>query len=221
MSFLLCHLDLIYPPISNQEGDWFSKDEEVKEYLKKSKLYMLVKREELKFSDIEIDICSGEFKLRIYASSFATPTLKINFNDILPALFEMGSPMRIEQSDKIIRIIKEDDNSLLYWATPDKMLFDFIKGSDFVKSDEEWDYTQFQSFELLYVGISKEKNSFTRLFQNAHHGRLNILSNEDTNIPTARITDELMILLFEVTWMNLNTANNLSEIDGLFTYTDD
>lgn len=31
MSTLLCALDLIYPPISNQEGSWFWEDKEVRE----------------------------------------------------------------------------------------------------------------------------------------------------------------------------------------------
>lgn len=224
MSILSCHLNLIYPPISNQEGVWLSKDIEICKYLKKSKLYMLVKREELKFSDIKINISLGSLTFRIYTSSFSSPILKINFNDLYPTLLEMKSSMLIEQGEKIIRIKKEDDDSLLFWATPDKMLFDFIQGRNFIKSEKEWDYNKFQSFELLYVGISKKNDSFKRLFKDAHKGRLDILSNEGTNISTARMTDELMILLFEVTWMNINSISeyvNDSQIDALFTYTTD
>lgn len=220
MSVLMCHLDLLYPPISNQEGDWLSGDEEVSAFLKRSKLYMIVQREELKFSDLQMDTEEGVFKIEIYSSTLCSPTLKIHFNDILPALQDMDS-MRIEQGDKIIRIYNEDDETLLYWATPDKMLFDFVKGSKFVYVDEEWDVMPFQTFQLLYVGISKENDSFTRLFKRAHEKRLKILSNENTVKSESRLTDEVMMLLFEVTWANFNKVIDPEDIESFYTYTDD
>lgn len=75
MSVLNCSLNLVYPPISNQEGVWFWEDKEVREYVKSSKLYMLVHRKELKFLDVDLkEIPRGIFRFRIsmgeYQSSY-------------------------------------------------------------------------------------------------------------------------------------------------------
>ena len=78
MSFLSCTLDLVYPPISNQEGEWFWKDEEVREYVKGSKLYMLVHREELKFQDIIFEeLIKGVFRFKIKMGEFVLQKNKI------------------------------------------------------------------------------------------------------------------------------------------------
>ena len=219
MSVLNCTLDLIYPPISNQEGIWFWEDEEVREYTKNSKLYMLVHRKELKFVDIDHElIMSGKFKFKISMGEFVSSIFSFQFTDDIITLISSGSIL-VETGDKILRIIRESDKEVLYWATPDKVLYDVITKRVLVESVNWKDIEILQNFKLLYVGISKKNNSFKRLFENAHHGRLNILSNEYTKESTARMTDELMILLFEVKWFNINMMGQ--ESDDLFTYTDD
>lgn len=44
---LINKLQLVYPPISNQEGVWLWEVEAVRESVKASKLYMIGHREEL------------------------------------------------------------------------------------------------------------------------------------------------------------------------------
>lgn len=39
MKELKINLELVYPPISNQEGEWLWEDKEVRECVKRSKLY--------------------------------------------------------------------------------------------------------------------------------------------------------------------------------------
>lgn len=222
MSTLLCTLDLAYPPISNQEGVWFWEDSEVREYLKKSKLYMLVHRKELKFVEIvEREIPLGIFKFKISMGDFTTSYITYKFTDNMAMLVEAHGSILFESGDKLFRIKRESDDEVLYWATPDKIIFDIItRNIPFVVEDDE-DIKKLQIFDLLYVGISKENDSFSRLFEKAHHGRLNILSNEYTKEKEARMTDELMILMFEVKWFNINTMNSMRDINELFTYTDD
>ena len=48
-------LDLVYPPISNQEAVWLEHDPDVREELRASDLYMIAARAEAKFTDIELD----------------------------------------------------------------------------------------------------------------------------------------------------------------------
>lgn len=222
MSILNCSLDLIYPPISNQEGIWFWEDEEVREYVKPSKLYMLVHRKELKFVDVDtIKIRMGYFRFRISMGEYKSSYFSYQFTDRIEKLVEECGPLDIEEGDKLFRIKKSESGEILYWATPDKILYDSITKNIELESENPKDVEVLQKFDLLYVGISKNNDSFSRLFENAHHGRLNILSNEYTKDKSSRMTDELMILLFEVKWFNINIMNSIEDLHDLFTYTDD
>lgn len=222
MSILNCSLDLVYPPISNQEGVWFWEDEEVREYVKSSKLYMLVHRKELRFVDVDVsNIPLGYFRFKILMGEYKSSYFSYQFTDNIPKLIEECGAMEFEQGEKLFRIKRVEDGEILYWATPDKILFDSITRNIVLESENPEDVEILQKFDLLYVGISKKNDSFSRLFEKAHHGRLKILSNEFTKDKSSRMTDELMILLFEVKWFNINTMNNIEDFDDLFTYTDD
>lgn len=222
MSVLNCSLNLVYPPISNQEGVWFWEDKEVREYVKSSKLYMLVHRKELKFLDVDSkEIPRGIFRFRISMGEYQSSYFSYQFTDNLDMLIEECGALDIEEGEKLFRIKKAETGDVLYWATPDKILYDSITQNIVLESEHSVDIELFQKFDLLYVGISKNNDSFSRLFEKAHHGRLNILSNENTKDKSSRMTDELMILLFEVTWFNINVLNSIDAIDDLFSYTDD
>lgn len=222
MSLLNCTLNLIYPPISNQEGVWFWENEDVREYTKNSKIYMLVHRKELKFLDIDVSlILEGKFQFKIVMGDFVSSIFSFQFTNDMDML--VGSdPILIESGEKIFRIRREANDEVLYWATPDKILYDIITKNISMELYKEEDIEVLQDFELLYAGISKKNNSFSRLFEEAHHGRLNILSNEHTKESKARMTDELMILLFEIKWFNINVMGlGAQGLDNLFDYTDD
>ena len=49
----VARLDLVYPPISNQEAVWLERDPEVQEELRASNFYMIAARPEAKFTDIQ------------------------------------------------------------------------------------------------------------------------------------------------------------------------
>src|ERR1700732_1501424 len=61
-------LDLVYPPISNQEAVWLERIPEVQEELRASDFYMIAARREAKFTDIEIDeeTHTARFNVRIW-----------------------------------------------------------------------------------------------------------------------------------------------------------
>jgi hypothetical protein len=48
-------LELVYPPMSNQEADWFKDDPEFEPLLRESDFYVIGGRPEAKFSDFEKD----------------------------------------------------------------------------------------------------------------------------------------------------------------------
>lgn len=48
-----------------------------------------------------------------------------------------------------------------------------------------------------YVGIATKGDSFQRLIERAHEKRLSILTNESQIKPTARLSDEIILFLFD------------------------
>ena len=54
------------------------------------------------------------------------------------------------------------------------------------------------AYDLLYVGIAKEQDSYQRLIKNAHHARLRVLSEEEARKPGAHPSDEVILFLFDI-----------------------
>lgn len=212
MKSLLCNLKLVYPPFSNQEGEWLWDDKEVREYVKDSKLYMIVHRKELKFCDYDgKEIAkTGIFKFKLKLGSTKTPFI---YFDIFKHYLNSSYIIDFELGDKFLRITDVENSNILYWATPDKIIYDFLNKFINLNFEKTYDLRKFQKYELYYVGISKEGDSFSRLFEKAHHGRLRILSNENSKNRYARLTDELMILLFKIEWFNVNIIDNINELN--------
>lgn len=225
MRALNINLSLIYPPISNQEGEWLWKDKEVREYVKRSKLYMIGHRKELKFKDVNfIQIDFGVIKFKMELDDIISPTISLSAKSIMDYLCTTGNSILFEAGDKLIRIKDEETDTVLLWMTPDKFLYDYSKGMDdefLVTLETHFDIRVFSKFELYYVGISKSNDSFSRLFETAHHGRLKILSNETQKERTARLTDELMIFLFDLSYFTINTIEKIEDVEYLNYYTDD
>jgi hypothetical protein len=201
-------LELVYPPISNQEADWLWEDLDVRSEVARSKLYMIGQRQEVLYdafnlepatASIKFDLVSGDQRLR-------DVILPLELNGI-------SEDVEIEIGNKLIRIWRAGDrtsqDALLAWFTVDKLLFDYWRGSLRVKGLEG--FRQFTSFKLYYVGISKEGDSFSRLFANGHKNRAKILSNETQLAPNARLTDELYIFLFDIDPLIFTTLTDDSE----------
>ncbi|MFL0198116.1 hypothetical protein ACJDU8_21490 [Clostridium sp. WILCCON 0269] len=214
MKTLNCELDLAYPPISNQEGVWFWEDEEVREYVKSSKIYMIVHRKQLKFKDV----CwkpkeFGVIKFKIIMGDIVSPEINLSIKFAMDYKKQTGNSVYIEMGDKLIRITGGDKKHVIYWATPDIFLDQYFKDKFLFKVEDDFDFKVFNSFELYYVAISKENDSFSRLFGNVHHGRLKILSNETQKEKEARLTDELMILMFNIRYFNINTVDHIGNLN--------
>jgi hypothetical protein len=60
-------LDLVYPPISNQEAVWLESDPDVQNELRASNLYIIAARPEAKFTDIRIneEEHTAQFNVRV------------------------------------------------------------------------------------------------------------------------------------------------------------
>ncbi|MNK41019.1 hypothetical protein D3C87_596770 [compost metagenome] len=200
----LHQLELVYPPISNQEAEWIKDDPAVQEQISKSNLYFIGQKPETFFlfpPDEEIDHnISQEGKLAFQIlcgirTSFCT--LDIN------AMYDFyGVPndvnLEFEMGEKNIRIWRLDGDrpEIFDWFTTEKLIFDRSRGKPFILGFD--DFADFFTYNLHYVGISKSQTSFERLIVQPHDKRLRILSNEHPLNQGSRVTDEMILFFFRI-----------------------
>lgn len=222
MRYLLNHLQLVFPPISNQEGDWLWKDEEVRETVKSSKIYMIGHREELIFEDFNfIPAAGGILVFRIKMGEVISPLITYNIRSELDNLIKDDDEIDLEIGPKLMRFTLNGPENVIKWFTPDTFLFLYWRKQIKVNAYGDFDFRKFTNFELYYVGISKRGDSFSRLFEQAHHGRLKILTNAQTKNYGSRLTDELTIFMFDIDKININIFDTEDDLKQDMNYVTD
>lgn len=184
-------LELVYCPLSNQEADWLWNDGAIRPLVAESKLYMIGQRKQLFFSNIDFDPKTGIFHFDLECGDSAARGLEYDPSNDLQGI---SSPVKFEAGEKIYRIRDAATGEIIRWFTPDRLLWEHWKEIICVRNLA--DVRIFTTFDLHYVGISTENDSFSRLFKNGHEKRAKILSNERQKELDQRLTDELFIFLF-------------------------
>jgi len=209
------HLELVYPPISNQEAEWVKNDPSVQSQVANSNLYFIGQKPEAfyEFDNDVLDKIIAESKIYFtYTSGGKSDRGFINLEALL-ILRELPvtSTLDIELGEKMIRIWLEDQsqNNLLDWLTTDKILYDKSKGFNHINGLDK--YRDFFKYYLHYVGISKRENSLKRLVIKPHDKRLRILSNEHPLNTSSRVTDEIVLFFFRI--KSLEIMQYLNEDD--------
>jgi hypothetical protein len=204
-------LDLIYPPVTNQEAEWLRDNKEVKEQLKYSNLYFVAQKPETffqldeKLSEILEQKKIIKFK---YISGNSLDEVSIDVIKLLEyheiSLDDLDK-IEFELGEKLIRLwlINGDSKDILDWFTTEKLLFDRWREKEFILGFEH--YRRFSSYILHYIGISKKDDSFKRLVIKPHDKRLRIVSNEHPLSKGARVTDEIILMFFRIDTLRINT----------------
>lgn len=210
---------LVFCPFSNREGQWFWDDGELKPTLSASRLYMICQRRELFFENLRPELLDLTLQFDLvcgdqFARNVRVPLLQFSSKD--------EATVTVEGGPKIIRIFEqrsgESEKALRYWFTPDKLLFHFWRNEIEVQNLPE--FRQFLDFHLHYVGISKDHDSFQRLYETAHKGRSKIMTLESSLRSGANLSDELTMLLFDVEVNEIQTHSGTDDdIDDLFAST--
>ena len=215
MKIQLHQLKLVYPPITNQEAEWLRTSDEagVRERLERSNLYMIAQRAEATFADVHFD--REEFSIRANYTVLGLPPSPFRVDLHEAALrTASGDTANIEAGEKLIRssIVGEAEEirEVLDWFTAEKILYDRWRGHPAVHGLD--DYRSFATYDMLYVGISQEEDSFTRLVDHAHEKRVRILSNERAKAPNARLSDELIFFFFDVEPLRVHVVEDPSSL---------
>lgn len=201
------HLKLVYAPFSNQEGEWFWQDSEMRELLSESKLYMIGQRREVFFRNFRGVEAEGSNSI---AFDLECGDEMINDVELPVSQFSESELLEFEAGPKCIKVFAVDKSQnpaarmLVHWFTPDRLFY--YHWRELIVARNLEGFRKFTRFSLYYVGISKKHDSFSRLFETAHEKRSRILGNERQIRPEARLTDELTLFLFAVTDLQVHTA---------------
>lgn len=103
---------------------------------------------------------------------------------------------------------------LLEWFTTESLLWHAARGRTGIYGLE--DSRALSTFDLLYVGIATEQDSFERLINKGHQKRMEILSSEYPLSPGARVSDEVTLFLFTADPLVITTIDNANDIDDDF-----
>jgi len=191
-------LRLVYPPISNQEAEWLKDDKDVETMLRRSNLYMIAQRREARFlwdQAAMMNPIDGRipFGFEIPGMAVGSGSLSIE-RDVA-----RSDRIDYEFGDKFVRASKASDSEelgeILWWYSTESLLFSKWRGDKRIKGlDNVRDFTTYQ---LFYVGISTDQDSYQRLLATGHHKRVAVLSNETQLVPDSRLTDEVILFFFE------------------------
>lgn len=206
-SSLITFLRLAFPPFSNQEGEWM-RTHPVREELGHSKLYMIVQRKAVKFINFDRPFIDGVITFDLKSGEDLIEGVTLDCAQFADEGEEIEVDIHIQRE---VLAVRDANGVVLYAGTPMKIMHDYWRGD--VAFGGLSRFRQFTEFELLYVGISKKEDSFTRLFERGHKSRLAILSNETQMVREARLTDELYMLLFYTEDIGIRSASYGDDLD--------
>lgn len=96
--YLINSLQLQYPPISNQEAEWLKEDPEVVKLMRRSRLYMVGQRQELRFDDPSFNQLTGKIEIafRSHTGQVCQGGIDLGTQEVIGALtgiaFEISRP---------------------------------------------------------------------------------------------------------------------------------
>lgn len=210
-------LELVFPPISNQEAYWL-KGQPATDFMRESDFYMIGGKAKSKFSNLS----ACEKTLTITFDLYIGDDLRGNGAIEIPKLESVekfnGKDFVIGGDEESIEIFyeKNGDNCLIERFTPENILWRRSREVNGLTGLDN--YEELFCYDLLYVGIAKKGDSYERLIKNGHHARLDILANEPQRYPGARVTDEIFLFLFRLEPLFVTTFGPDSDIDLDFGY---
>lgn len=189
-------IELVHPPISSQEAVWYEQagDAELEEVLRGSKLYLIGGRPDARFVNFDFETDVLEFDLVVGGQVVCRN--RVDVYALEHVQNRSTETVDVELGDKAIRIWEhgsEEKEALLDWFTVDKLMLDASRG--FPGLEGVVTAAELITFDLLYVGIATETDSFDRLIQRGHKAKAEILANEPQRFPGARVADEIYFFL--------------------------
>lgn len=125
-----------------------------------------------------------------------------------------------EWGPKIFKVFDRDPDDpeaeLLEWFTTEKLLQDRWRCLPGIEGFDN--FRAAATYDLLYVGIAKVGDSFSRLIAKGHKKRQEILANEPQRRPGARVSDETYLFMFRANPLVIQTFIEFDDDDDAGSY---
>lgn len=213
----LTFLELVIPPISNQEAFWF-KGESFAEHMKQSDFYMIGAKAKSRFVNIRANEGNEQILFDIVVGNEEKSSGTINIQELRSIISFEGDKFNYGYGEESIEFFHEKNGEAILIArfTPENILWYRSRQEQGISGMDN--YADVLEYDLLYVGIAKKGDSYDRLIVKGHNARQDILSNESQRYSGARITDEIFLFLFRLDPLFVTSFGADSKIDLDFGY---
>lgn len=188
-----------YAPLSSYDFEMLKNDQEVKEALRNSVIYIIAKRPLIQFVNIEIDNDNRTLNFDLHREDIKedvkcvfpfdeNPELK--FGD--EVIIHLGSQTNDPKITHGIKFFNENED-FLFWASPERFLY--LSSQELIKLYTSKDTKEFMSFKVLYVGKCTDEHIFKRF--EGHHALQRILIEERIINKQYDKSHEFVIIPFE------------------------
>lgn len=195
-------LQTIFPPFTNRNVQLLvnKANQHIAQHLRASKFYMIGARAEASFVNYKVDyenalihvdvevgdkiVDSGVIHVSKFDEISDNPALQLEREAVLMGGTKKGTHVKV-------------------WLTPDSVYWHSSRGVNYLEGFKRHDLVC--CYDLLYVGIATQQDSYQRLIKGAHLGRLKVLSEESARKPGAHLSDEIILFLFDIEQLGLQT----------------
>ena len=216
VNVVIAPLQLVYPPFSNYQAILLEDDDATVERLRRSDLYMIGARAQALF-DLTAHESVGSDDAPVHRFGISAGGIQGTFDLDFNALLALHD---IELAEGNVVIFEGDETFLGFWVgkptdadgeqlepfewfTPEKLIYDRGLGRPGISGLDN--YRDFATFELLYVGMAADSDTFERLITGSHAARQKILGAEFPRRVGARVSDEIVFFAFDIVHFRMRT----------------
>lgn len=160
-------LETVYPPFKNSNVGILTNraNENIAQQLRRSNFYMIGARSETVFTNYKVDKDNGIIHVSISVGGEILDSGSIIFSRI-KEIEDIAFPNIIFDKEAIL-IGTRSKGSLLFqarlWLTPDSIYWNLSRGAEYL--DGFHNHRAICKYDLLYVGIANNQDSYTRLLK--------------------------------------------------------
>lgn len=193
----IAFLETVFPPFTNRNVKILTDkaNENVAQILRRSNFYMIAARPETKFVNYAIVEGSGKFKVDIQIGGTIVDSGVIDVSK-LEYINKVEHPIVVTTEQAILIDTTKKGTHAKVWLTPDSVYWNAARGEPYISGFQN--HREVCNYDLLYVGIATEQDSYARLIKKAHHARQRILSEEPQRNPGAHLSDEIILFLYDI-----------------------
>ena len=206
----IAHLVMVDSPMSNSQAAFLEEMANDLPHLRRSDFYMLTARPTARIENIVHDDANSTIHFDICVGAELRDRGALHYA-IEPAYDAFEGSLVLSATADLISATNKATGEVFMAYSPDSMLWWKSRSrpglSGLARARE------LSTFDLLYVGIAKEGDSYSRLIERGHKQRAQILAKELPRVPGARVADETYLFFFEVSPTIVRTFDPAIEIN--------